>query len=90
MKRKQINPQITHVMADGKVLSDEEFMSKPYVVVAEDNYEFHVKANRVLDPLFYEKERARKRWERAEKRKAELEVQQAAIAAEMRRITDGT
>ena len=59
MKRKRINPQITPVMADGKVLSDEEFMSKPYVVVAEDNYDFHVKANRVLDPLYYEKERAR-------------------------------
>lgn len=77
-------------MADGKVLSDEEFMSEPYVVVAEDNYDFHVKANRVLDPLYHEKERARKRWERAEKRKAELEAQQAQIAAEMRRITDNT
>ncbi len=77
-------------MADGRVLTNEEFMSKPYVVVAEDNYEFHVKANQVLDPLYYEKERRKKRWERAEARKAELDAQQAAIAAEIRRLTDDT
>lgn len=61
MKRKRINPQITHVMADGKALSDEEFMAKPYVVVAEDNYEFHVKCNEVFDPNYWEKERMRKK-----------------------------
>lgn len=87
MRKKQINPQITHVMADGKVLSHEEFMSKPYVVVAEDNYDFHVKCNEVFDPSYWEKERMRRKWERAETRRAELEAQQAEIA---RQLHDGT
>ena len=57
MRKKQIDPMVTHVMADGKVLTNDEFMSKPYVVVAEDNYEFHVKCNRAFDPNYFEKER---------------------------------
>lgn len=87
MKRKKIAPKITHVMADGRVLSDEEFMSKPFVIRAEDNIEFLIKANQVLDPNYWEKERRRRKWERAEQRKAELEAQQAAIAREMRSLT---
>lgn len=92
MKRKQVNPKVTHVMADGKVLTHDEFMSKPYIVVAEDNYDFHVKCNQVFDPLYYEKERLRKRQIRAEERRAELEAQQAAInaqRAEIDRILQG-
>lgn len=87
MRKKQVNPQITHVMADGKVLSHAEFMSEPYVVVAEDNYEFHVKCNTVFDPNYWEKERMRKKWERAEKRRAELEAQQAEIARQLQDVT---
>lgn len=87
MQRKQIEPQITHVMADGKVLSHEEFMSKPYVVVAEENYEFHVKCNQVFDPNYWAKNRMRKKWERAEARRAELEAQQAEIARQLRDVT---
>lgn len=87
MQRKQIEPTITHVMADGRVLTQEQFMSEPYVVVAEDNYEFHVQCNRVFDPTYWEKEKMRRKWERAEKRRAELERQQAAIARQMRDVT---
>ena len=87
MRAKLINPQITHVMADGRVLPHEEFMSKPYVVVAEENYDFHVKCNKVFDPNYWEKERMRKKWERSEKRRKELEAQQAEIARQLR---DGT
>lgn len=89
MRQKQVNPQITHVMADGKVLTNEEFMSKPYIVVAEDNYEFHVRCNRALDPNYWTKERMRKKWERAEARRAELEAQQARIASELSAIHTG-
>lgn len=74
-------------MADGKVLSHAEFMSEPYVVVAEENYEFHVKCNTVFDPNYWEKERMRKKWERAEKRRAELEAQQAEIARQLQDVT---
>lgn len=89
MRTKTVNPKITHVMADGKVLTNEEFMSKPYIVVAEDNYEFHVRCNRVLDPNYWAKERMRKKWERAEARRAELEAQQARIASELSAIETG-
>ena len=89
MKRKQVNPTVTHVMADGKVLTHEEFMSKPYTVVAEDNYDFHVRCNQVLDPHYFEKERLRKRQVRAEERRAELEAQQAAISVELDKILQG-
>ena len=55
MRKKKVNPQIIHVMADGKVLSHTEFMSKPYIVIAEENYEFHVKCNEAFDPNYGEK-----------------------------------
>lgn len=87
MQRKQIEPTITHVMADGRILTNEQFMSEPYVVVAENNYEFHVQCNRVLDPTYWEKEKMRRKWERAEKRRAELEAQQAEIARQLRDTT---
>ena len=74
-------------MADGSVLSDEEFMSKPYVVVAEDNYDFHVQCNKVFDPNYWEKERMRRKWERSEQRRAQLEAQQAEIARKLREDT---
>jgi len=83
MRKKRVNPTVIHVMADGKILTDEEFMSKPYIVVAEDNYDFHVRCNRVFDPNYFEKERIRRKHMLAEKRGAELEAQQAVIAAEL-------
>ena len=72
MRRKKVCPEVTHVMADGKVLTHEEFMSKPYIVVAEENYDFHVKCNRVFDPNYYEKERLHRKHILAEQRRAEL------------------
>ena len=87
MKRKKVNPTVTHVMADGRVLTHEQFMAEPYVVVAEDNYEFHVKCNQVFDPNYWTKERMRKKWERAEARRAELESRQAEIVRQLKDIT---
>lgn len=80
MRKKQANPTIIHVMADGRVLTNEEFMAKPYDVCVEKNYDFFVRCNQVLDPNYWEKERLRKKWERAEARRAELEAQQAEVA----------
>ena len=65
MKRKQVHPQITHIMADGKVLADEEFMAQSYVVVAENNYDFHVQCNRVFDPNYWEKDCLRKKLDKS-------------------------
>ncbi|MDE6200453.1 MAG: hypothetical protein K2M47_01030 [Clostridiales bacterium] len=47
-------------MANGRILTHEKFMAKPYVVIAEDNYDFHVKCNQLFDPNYWKKERMRK------------------------------
>ena len=83
MKKKRVQPTVTQVMADGKVLTHDQFMAEPYEVVAEDNYDFHVKCNRAFDPNYHAKERLRKKLVFAEKRRAELEAQQAEIAAQL-------
>lgn len=49
MKKKRVKPNVINVMADGRVIPDAEFMAQPYVVVAEDNYDFHVKCNRLFE-----------------------------------------
>lgn len=84
--RKKVNPIIMHVMADGRVLTHAEFMAKPYVVVAEENLDFHVKCNRVFDPNYYAKENLRRKFVLAEQRRAELETQQAEIAAQLKSL----
>ena len=83
MKKKRVQPTVTHVMADGKALTHEQFMAEPYEVDAEENYDFHVKCNRAFDPNYYAKEGLRKKLVFAEKRRAELEAQQAEIAAQL-------
>ena len=86
MRRKRINPTVIHVMADGRVLTHEQFMAQPYQVVAEDNYDFHVKCNRVFDPNYYIKEHLRKKLVLAQERRAELEAQQAEIAKKLEHL----
>lgn len=81
--RKWIFPQVTHIMADGKVLTHEEFMAQPYTVVAEDNLDFHIKCNQVFDPNYYAKEHLRRKYMLAERRRAELNAQAAEIAAQL-------
>ena len=51
-----------------------------------ENYDFHVKCNRVFDPNYYEKERLRRKHILAEQRRAELEAQQAEIAEKLSRL----
>lgn len=86
MRKKKVCPEVIHVMADGKVLTHEEFMSKPYIVVAEDNYDFHVRCNKAFDPNYYAKEALRRKHMYAEQRRAELEAQQAEIAEKLSRL----
>lgn len=48
MRKKRIEPKITHVTADGKTMTDAEFMLEKFTVNAEDNRDFHVKCEREL------------------------------------------
>lgn len=86
MRKKQVKPAVVNVMADGRVIPDEEFMAQPYEVAAENNYDFHVKCNRLFDPNHYAKEVLRRKYILAEQRRAELEAQQAEIAAQLSRL----
>ena len=84
--RRTYELNVTHVFADGRVMTDEEFFRKPYEVVAENNYDFLLKANRVLNPTYEQREHLRRKWERAEARKAELIAQQLAIAKQLNKL----
>lgn len=86
MRKKRVHPTVVNIMADGRVIPDEEFMAQPYKVVAEDNYDFHVKCSRVFDPNHYKKEALRRKYILAEQRRSELEAQQADIAAQLSRL----
>ena len=83
-KRKISDSAVIHVMADGKVLTNKEFMKKPYVVSAEENFA----CNRAFDPMYYQKENLKRKFVLAEQRRAELEAQQAAIASELKLLND--
>ena len=87
MKR-TYNIEVTHVFADGKVMTDKEFFSKPYEVKAEDNYELLMKCNQVLNPDYEKQERLRRRFQRAEERRAELYLEQQRIAEELGRLQE--
>lgn len=50
MKKIEHNFKVTHIFADGKVLSDEEFMAKPFVVSAELNKEVFDEIKIILFP----------------------------------------
>ena len=87
-KRKISDSAVIHVMADGKVRTNKEFMKKPYVVSAEENCEFHFACNRAFDPMYYQKENLKRKFVLAEQCRAELEAQQAAIASELKLLND--
>ena len=66
--------KLVHIFGD-KVMSDEEFMAKPYVVDLSQNAEVVKEARRLYDPMYAVKERAQFKRELVEKRKQELEEQ---------------
>lgn len=73
----------THVMADGKVLSDEQFMAKPYVVDYDKNKKWYTDIAVVYDPLYSKKEMVKIEVARAAKRKEELEAEMVRIRKEL-------
>ena len=82
MKRTyQLN--IINVMADGRVLTYDEFMAQPFVVSVEKNLAFYQLASRVFDPNYYEKERILRAHKKAAERQKELLAQKAAIDKEL-------
>lgn len=83
MRKARYNFKTTHIMADGKVLTDEEFMAQPYVVEYEKNKEWYAEVSRTFDPMYSKRELAKIEVERTAKRKEELEAQILKIREEL-------
>ena len=83
MPRVAIKFNKTHVMANGKVLSDEQFMAKPYVVDYNKNKKWYTDMAVVYDPLYSTKEMVKIEVERTAKRREELEAEMIRIRKEL-------
>lgn len=81
--RRMIHIKGFHLMADGRVLPQEQYSAGHYVVVAEDNYELLKRSNVELDPNYLQKEALRRKYRKANERKEELQKQQAEIQAQL-------
>lgn len=79
MSKKPSNFKITHIFADGVTMTHEELLSQRVRIPYKGNEAFYEEAQRVLDPGYAEREKQRRRLERAEKRRE-------ALAAEAQRI----
>lgn len=86
--RRAHNINVTHVMADGKVLTDEQFFAHPYPVIAEENYDLLKESNLVLDPNYLCKDALRRKYERAEARRKELEKLQESVQAQLKDLSN--
>ncbi len=86
MKKHIFNFRATHVFADGTVMTGEEFDRSGKVFNAEDNKELLEVYARQASPEYRAAERARRRFERIEKRKQELWAEQERIQKELAEI----
>ena len=68
---------ITHIFADGTVMTDEEFMAKPIVVDKDKNPEIWDGCMEILSPEYRAAKVRRKEW--VELRRRQLAEQEAAI-----------
>ncbi len=64
--RRTYKLNVTHVMANGREISDVDFFAEPYAVVAEENYGLLVKCSKELDCDYAKKERLRRKFIRVE------------------------
>lgn len=83
MRKARFNFKKTHIMANGKILTDEEFMSQPYVVEYEKNKEWYADVSRIYDPMYSKRELAKIEVERTAKRKEELKARMCKIREEL-------
>lgn len=85
-KKRKHNFIVTHEFADGRVMSDEEFLSKPFEVEYDKNKEIYEAAQRMFDTNYLLKERERRKRETIEARRVRLEEEAERIASELNSI----
>ena len=86
MKKRIYNFDGVHTFTDGRVITNEQFMSEPQVFSCEKNQELCNAVARAFDPNFIRMERERRRFELTEKRRKELAAQQAKINKELAQL----
>lgn len=79
MARRLNDFNVTHIFADGRTMTDEEFMAAPVEIKYENNLEVQEACRREFDPAYAIEERAKRRREYTALRKAELDRQLAEI-----------
>lgn len=72
MKKNIHNFTITHTLADGTVISDEEFMAKPFVVNAEINKQVFDDIKLILMPEHIKQQRQLEKMKKTQQRREEL------------------
>ena len=82
MKKNIHNFQINHILADGRVISDEEFMSKPFVVNAETNKQVIEDILLILLPEHIKQQKQMEKFRKNQKRKEELLKELAELGGE--------
>lgn len=82
MKRNIHNFQINHILADGTVISDEEFMAKPFVVRAETNQEVIQDIMMILMPEHIKQQRQMERYRKDKERREMLLRELASIGGD--------
>jgi len=78
--------KIIHKFADGRIMTEEEFMSKPFVVEYEKNEAIYEEARIAFSPDPYAQERARKQRELIVQRREALKLEAERIRAELDKL----
>jgi len=85
--RKRIyNFEGVHTFIDGRVITNEQFISEPQVFSGAKNQGLCNAAARTFDPNYAKMEREQRRFERTEQRRQELAAQKAKINEELARL----
>ena len=80
-KRREFNFVVTHVLADGRVLSDEEFEN--YEIDPANNEEVLHEIAMTIDPSYAAAYRVRKRRESVQARREKLRLERERIEREL-------
>lgn len=82
MKKIVHNFKITHIFADGRVMSDEEFMAKPFVVSAELNKEVFEDIRLILAPEHIKQQKQMERLKKNQQLREKLLTELANIGGD--------
>lgn len=86
MQKRIYNFNGIHTFTDGRVITNEQFVSEPQVFSGAKNQGLCNATARIFDPNYAKMEREQRRFERTEQRRQELAAQQDKINEELARL----